>query len=107
VLHRLLEEATLRSEAGVREVGVHAAEAVERGVHERLLVVPARDVAAHGKGLLLTAELVGQSLEPVLRTGGEDDAVTELDRAAGGRRADAGAGAGDHENRSVVVRHGR
>ena len=60
VLHGLLEEAALGAEAGVGEVGVEAAEAVERGLDERLVVVPARDVAAHGDRLLLAAELLGE-----------------------------------------------
>ena len=95
VLHGLLEEAARGAEAGVREVGVHAAEAVERRLDDGLLVVPARHVAAHGDRLLVAAELLRERLELVLGARGEHDAVAELDRAVSGGGADAGAGAGD------------
>ena len=96
MLHGLLEEAARGAEAGVGEVGVHAAEAVEGRLDERLLVVPARHVAADRDRLLVAAELLRERLELVLRAGGEHHAVAELDRAVSGGGADAGAGAGDH-----------
>ena len=75
---------------------------------ERLLVVPARHVAAHRDRLLLAAELLRQRLELVLGARGQHDAVAELDGSARGGGADAGAGAGDHEDGSLrESRHAR
>ena len=55
-------------------------------------------VAAHGQRVLVAAELLGQRRELVLRARRQHDAVAELHGAARGGGADAGAGAGDHEN---------
>jgi hypothetical protein len=46
--------------------GVEAAEAVERPSHQRLLVLPAPDVANAGERLPIAPELVAQRLESVL-----------------------------------------
>ena len=46
--------------------------------------------------LLVAAELLGERLELVLRARGEHHALAELDCAARGGGADAGAGARDH-----------
>src|SRR5918999_3759251 len=104
VLDALLEEAALGAEAGVGEVGVHAAEALEGGGDEGLLVVPVGDVAAYGDGGVSAAELLGESGQLVLGAGREDHAVAELDRPPGGGGADAGAGACD--NQDGFVGHG-
>src|SRR5918999_1562430 len=104
VLDALLEEAALGAEAGVGEVCVHAAEALERGGDESLLVVPVGDVAAYGDGGVSAAELLGESGQLVLGAGREDHAVAELDRPPGGGGADAGAGACD--NQDGFVGHG-
>src|SRR3954451_8226378 len=96
-LDRLLQEAALRAEARVGEKGVHAAEAVDGLLHQGLLVVPARHVAADGEGRVVPAELADQGRQLVLRAGRQHDAVVELDGALRGRRADAGAGTCDDE----------
>ena len=71
-----------------------------------LLVVPARHVAAHREGALVAAELVRQLPQLVLRARRQHHPVAELRGPAGGRRADAGAGAGDHEDWFVGHRLG-
>ena len=101
MLHGLLEEAALGTEAGVGEEDVHSPEGVHGALHERLLLLPARHVAAHGDGLLVTAQLVGQHLEAVERARGQHRAVAELHRPAGGGGADTRTGAGDDQDRFV------
>ena len=46
----LFEETAAGAEAGVGEDGVEAAEGVQRGLSELLLVLPVGDVAADGEG---------------------------------------------------------
>ena len=98
MLGRGLEEAARRPEARVREGDVDATEPLERLGDERFLIGPLRDVAADGESVLGAAELLRETLEPVERTGGEDDAVADLGSVAGGRGADSARGAGDEED---------
>ena len=68
------------AEAGVGERDVDPPVGVERGLDERLLLVPLGDVAGDGERTLGAAELLGERGELVLRAGGEDEAVAGLAR---------------------------
>jgi len=54
MLGGLLEEAAGGAEASVGEDGVEAAEVIQRGLGELLLVLPVGDVAADSEGPVLT-----------------------------------------------------
>src|SRR3989440_7494532 len=104
LLRRLLEEAPLGAEAGVREDDVDAAEAFERRRHEPLLVVPDRDVAALGQSSLVAAHL-GRDLAHPPPGGGDD-----RERVAGAgrqpRRGGTYAGARARDQHDRLVGHG-
>ena len=93
-----LLEAARRAEAGVGERDVDPPVGVERGLDERLLLVPLGDVAGDGDRALVAAELLGEGVDLVRGARGEDEAVAGLRGVAGGGGADAAGGAGDEED---------
>src|SRR5207244_4620247 len=100
LLGRLLEEAALGTEAGVGERGVHAAEALERRLDQRLLIIELRDVTAlHERALL--AQLAGQLAQRLLRTRGEHHVPSVGHGGARGGGADAGARSCDEKDARI------
>jgi hypothetical protein len=95
VLGRLLKEPALGAEPGVREHGVDAAEGIQGSLHERLVVRPFGDVAAHRRRLAVPAELSGQVPDSLLAPRGQDEAIPGLGGSPGGCGTDPARGAGD------------
>jgi hypothetical protein len=91
------EPAARGAEAGVGEDDVDPPVAVQRALHEPLVVLEGGDVAAHGQRALGAAELLGQGLQLVLRARAEDDAVARRPPRRGRGGADAGGCAGDQK----------
>ena len=98
MLGRLLEEPALGAEAGVRPDDVDAPEMRERRRDDGLLLGEVRDVALHRERAIGAAELLGERVELVLRTGREHEPVAGLRGPAGGGGADPARRSGDEED---------
>ena len=97
LLRLALQPAARAAEAGVGEDGVDPAVLVERAAHQRLVVLPARDVGGDGDA----ADLGGERVELVGAARGQHEAVAGLGGLARRGGADAARGAGDQEDGGV------